>query len=190
MSLRNLLAALIILSVSALVVTLVLNLPGKTPETLLDVLPKQVDLALEKIHYTQTEGGRRRWTLDADSAEYQREAGLISLQNVTMVFFEVGRFAEVKMTADKGLFNQQQEQIEVWGDVEIATDQEQYFYTERLQYEQASKRVSSDQRVRMVSPQLELAGEGFLFDLQTSRMSILKDVKARLVSMRDERLNP
>lgn len=189
MSPRNLLAVLIVLSVAALVVTLVVNLPGDGPETLLDVLPKQVDLSLDKIHYTQTEDGRRRWTLDADSADYQREAGLISLQNVEIVFFEVGRFAEVKMTADEGVFNQQLERVEAWGDVEIITDQGEHFYTERLQYEQASQRVSSEQRVRMISPQLELSGVGFWFDLPTGRLSILEDVHARFVSMRDEGSN-
>jgi hypothetical protein len=47
--------------------------------------------------------------------------------------------------------------------------------------------VSSDRRVRMLSPQLELAGEGFLFDLQSGRMRILRDVQARLLTLRDER---
>jgi LPS export ABC transporter protein LptC len=187
MSPRNLLALLIVLSVAALIATLVMNLQGTAPEQLLEVLPKQVDLSLEKIHYTQTEGGRRRWTLDADSAAYQREEGLISLQNVEMVFYETGRYGEVKMTARQGLFDQQQEQVEVWGEVEIMTDRDEHFYTERLRYEQGSGQVSSDRRVRMLSPQLELAGEGFLFDLQSGRMRILRDVEARLLTLRDER---
>lgn len=187
MSLRNLLALLILLSVAALIITLGLNLPGKDAEELLELLPKQVDLALEKIHYTQNEGGRRRWTLDADSATYQREAGLVSLQNVEMVFFETGRFSEVRMTATEGLFDQQQEQVDVWGEVEITTDQNEHFYTERLRYEQKSRQVISDERVRMISPQLELTGEGFQLDLQAGRMSILRDVHARLVTVHDER---
>jgi len=186
MSPRNLLALLIVMSVAALVITLVVNMSGDKPEELLDLLPKQVDLSLEKVHYTQTEGGRRRWTLDADSAAYQREAGLISLQNVEMVFFEAGRFAEVKMTAAEGLFHQQEERVEVWGDVEIATDQDQHFFTEHLRYEQGSELVISDQEVRMVSPQLELSGEGFRLELGSGNMSLQRDVHARLKALNKE----
>jgi len=187
MSLRNLLALLILLSVAALVIALGFNLPGKDAEELLELLPKQVDLALEKIHYTQNEGGQRRWTLDADSAAYQREAGLISLQNVEMVFFDIGRYSEVKMTAAEGVFDQQQEQVDVWGDVEITTDQNEHFYTDRLRYKQKTRQVVSDERVRMVSPQLQVAGEGLQLDLQAGRMSIMRDVHALFPPTTDER---
>lgn len=179
MSLRNLLALLILLSVAALTVVLFFNLPGKRVEDLLDVLPKQVDLALEKIHYTHTEGGRRRWTLDADSADYQREAGLASLQNVEMVLFDVGRFSEVKMMADEGRFDQQQGWVDIWGNVEIVTDRDEHFYTERLRYDQVSRQVSSDDAIRVVSPQLELSGKGLRLDLQAGQVSILQDVRAQ-----------
>jgi len=188
MNLRNLLALLILLSVAALIVTLGLNKPDKDDaETLLEFLPKQVDLALEKIHYTQNEGSQRSWILDADSAEYQREEGLISLKNVEMVFFEVGRFSEVRMVASEGLFDQQQELVDVWGEVEIMTDQNEHFYTERLRFEQKTRQVFSAEQVRMISPQLELTGVGFQLDLQAGRMSILSDVHALLVTAQDER---
>jgi len=186
MSPRNLLAMLIVLSVAALVITLVINLSEDDPEELLDLLPMQVDLSLEKVHYTQTEGGRRRWTLDAESAAYQREEGLISLQNVEMVFYQAGRFAEIKMTAEEGQYNQHQGQVEVWGDVEIVTDQGERFNTERLRYEQASEQVSSEQKVRMTSPQLELSGEGFRLDLESGRMSLQRNVHARLMALTKE----
>lgn len=187
MSLRNLLAVLILLSVTALVAALVLNRPGNDVEELLKVLPKQVDLTLEKIHYTQTEGGQRRWTLDAESASYQRKAGLINLQNIEMVFFDVGRFTEVKMTAMEGLFDQLEERVEVWGNAEILTDRGDHFYAERLLYDRSEGRVTSDGPVRMVSPRLDLSGVGFWLDLKAARMSILQNVTARLITERDER---
>jgi LPS export ABC transporter protein LptC len=187
MSLRNLLALLILLSVAALMVVLFFNLPGKRAEDLLAVLPKQVDLALEKVHYTQTEGGRRRWTLDAESADYQRESGLASLQNVEMVLFEVGRFAEVKMTAGEGRFDQQQGWVDIWGNVEIVTDRDEHFYTERLRYDQNSRQVSSDEAICVVSPQLELSGTGLLLDLRAGQMSILQDVHAQFKPASQER---
>lgn len=188
MNLRNLLALVILLSVAALAATLVLNLPDqKDAEDLLDALPKQVDLALEKVHYTQTEGGRRRWTLDADSAAYQREAGLANLKNVQMVFFDAGRFSEVRMTAKEGTFDQQQERVEIWGNVEIVTDSGEHFYTDRLRYDQASQLVSSDDPVRLVSPRLELSGTGLLLDIQVGQMTVLRDVRARIMEATDER---
>ncbi|MDT8421592.1 MAG: LPS export ABC transporter periplasmic protein LptC [Desulfuromonadales bacterium] len=187
MSLRNLLALLILLSIALLVASLVWNLPGKDTEEILDLLPQQVDLALEKIHYTQTEGGRRSWVLDADSAAVQREEGLISLQNVAMVFWQTGRYAEVSLTAREGLFDQQNKTVEIWGDVEIVTDLEERFSAERIRYQQATRQVSSEDRVHLQSPQLNLTGKGFRLDLQTGRMSVLQDVEARLPFVSEER---
>ncbi|PLX90414.1 MAG: LPS export ABC transporter periplasmic protein LptC [Desulfuromonas sp.] len=190
MSLRNLLALLILLSIAALVVSLLRNLPGKGAEEILDLLPQQVDLALEKIHYTQTEGGRRSWVLDADSAAVQREEGLISLQNVKMVFWQTGRYAEVKLAAREGLFDQQNKTVEIWGDVEIMTDLGERFSAERIRYEQATRLVTSESRVRLQSPQLDLTGKGLRLDLQTGRMSVLQDVEARLpVALEERSLN-
>lgn len=190
MSLRNLLALVILLSVAALAATLVLNLPEEQAEDLQGVLPKHIDLALEKVHYTQTEGGRRRWMLDADSAAYQRKAGLVSLQNVKMTFFDTGPYAEIRMTANEGLFDQTREQVEVWGDVQIVTDREEHIYTERLRYEDESRLVSSDEKVRLVSPRLELTGKGLRLDIDAGRMSLFQNVWARFQPAPDERDKP
>lgn len=187
MSLRNLLALLILLSVAALAMTLFLNLPGKEVEELLDALPKEIDLALKKVHYTQTEGDQRRWTLDADSAAYQREAGLVNLKNISMTFFTVGPYAEVMMTANEGLLDQNRGQIEAWGDVTITTDRDEHIYTERLHYDEESRLVSSDDLVHMISPRLELNGKGLRLEIDAGRMSLLENVQARLKIDSEER---
>lgn len=181
MSPRNLLALLILLSIAALAVSLVVNLPGEKPEELLELVPQGVDLALEKVHYTQTEAGQRRWVLNADSAAVQREEGLLELENVEMIFWDTGRYREVKLTASQGRFDQQRKRVEIWGDVNIVTDLGEHFQADRLVYEQEKEQVSSTGRVRLSSPQLTMSGSGFELDLKTGRMQLQQDVQARLL---------
>ena len=57
--LRNVLALVILVLASALAMFIVSNLRGNAPEEVLDALPKNVDLSLKKIDYTETRDGKR-----------------------------------------------------------------------------------------------------------------------------------
>ena len=88
LTLRNVLGFVIVLMALSLALTVVHNFRGGLPEEILDALPKNVDLALKKIDYTETRDGVRRWNLTADSAEYNVKSGTTVVQNVSMTFYD------------------------------------------------------------------------------------------------------
>ncbi len=180
-NLRRLLACLILVAVLMLGGAIWRYLQQQSPLEVLEALPEQVDLSLQKLHYTHNEEGARSWTLDAEQAEYQRDSGQAVLEKVHLVLYRAGRFGEVTLVAEHGALQQEQQQVEVWGQVVVTTADGRRLETERLRYDGRSKRLDSDDAVRMVSPQLELTGIGLQVDLESSHLVLKKDVRMLLL---------
>jgi len=179
---RRILALLILGSVAVLAVVLWQFLARQSPEDLLDALPKQVDLALDQLHYTQNEDGARSWTLSADKAEYQRDSGQALLDRVHLIFYRAGDFGEVTLDAGQGSLDQNQQQIEVWDRVTVRTGRQEQLLTERLHYDGRQQAINSEAPLRLVTPRMELTGVGFQVDLVQGRLLVKKAVRARLFS--------
>lgn len=184
---RRVLAILILGSVVVLAVVLWRHLEQQAPEDILAALPKQVDLSLEKLHYTQNEEGQRRWTLMADKAEYQRDNSQALLEKVHLVLYRAGQFGEVTLDAERGRLEQAERQIDVWDHVVIKTSRQEQLFTEKLHYDGRLQRLSTDEPVRLQSPQLKLTGTGLQVDLDQGRLLVKKDVRMLIFPANKER---
>lgn len=175
-SIRRLLALLILISVVTLTVVIYRHLQQQSPEAILSMLPDDIDLALEDLHYTQTEDGRRRWTLDADKAEYQRDNRLAKLEAVKLLFYDTGQFGDLTLQADQGQLAQETSQIDIWGNVIITTGRGDQLFTERLHYDDQARRLSTEEPIRFLSAQIELTGIGLQIDIDQGRMLVKDNV--------------
>ncbi len=180
LTVRRALAIIILLAVVAVVAGIWLNRPD-TPQQLLDQLPADVDLALQELHYTQNENGRAVWSLDATQAEYQRESGVARLENVALVLYQEREFGQVELTARRGHFDQQANEIEARGDVVLVSERGDRLYTDRLRYDANRKQISTADAFRYLSSGSELTGVGLQIDLVSGRMTVENDVRARFV---------
>ncbi len=145
---------------------------------IIEKLPENVDLGLERVHYSQNENGKRSWVLDADRAEYQRKDEELALTGVELTFFNAGEFGELKLNADHGVLRQKQKLIDLQGNVRIVTATGDRFWCEILRYDFSRRLVSTDSWVRLQGRQLELTGTGMLLDLAQGKMQVLNDVHA------------
>ena len=179
-NLRRVLAILILGSVVVLAAVLWPYLAQQPPKEVLNALPKQIDLALEKLHYTQNENGQRSWSVVADQAEYQRDSSQALLKTVHVVLYQAGRFGEVTLDAGQGRLQQALQQIDVWDQVQVRTSNQEQLFTDRLHYDGKQRRLSTEEPIRLVSPQMELTGKGLQVDLAQGRLLVKSDVRVRL----------
>lgn len=182
---RRLLAFLILLSIVALTTVIYRHLQQQRPEEILKMLPENIDLALENLHYTQNEDGQRRWTLDADTAEYQRDSSLAKLEVVKLLFYRAGQFGDITLQADHGQFAPDARQIDIWGHVILITERGDKLYTERLHYDDQARQLRTEDPIRVLSPELELTGTGLQIDIDQGRM-LVRD-KVRVILYRESR---
>ncbi len=189
-NLRRLLATLILLAVAVIGFMLWQYFLQQSPEDLLEALPSQIDLALEELHYTQNEDGKRSWTLDAAQAEYQRENNQALLEAVRLTLYDSGRFGDIHLKARHGKLEQEQRQVEVWGQVEVTTATGETLLTERLHYDDQRRQLSTDEPIRFFSPQMELTGVGLQVEVESGRLQVNKDVWMLLLPNEKEEAQP
>ncbi|MDX2481421.1 MAG: LPS export ABC transporter periplasmic protein LptC [Desulfuromusa sp.] len=171
---RRLLALLILISIVALATVIYRHLQQQSPEEILRMLPENIDLALENLHYTQNEDGQRRWTLDAATAEYQRDSSLAKLEEIKLLFYRAGQFGDINLQADHGQLAQDTRQVDVWGHVILKTERGEQLFTERLHYDDQLRQLSTEDPIRFLSSELELTGIGLQMDIDQGRM-LVKD---------------
>jgi LPS export ABC transporter protein LptC len=181
LNIRNTLALLIIVGASALIVTVLRNQERLSPGALLETVAPEADLALQRIHYTETRDGIRRWTLEADSAKHDVGAGVTRIENIRVAFHpENGEGVDMTMTARQGTVRIEQGELSVQGDVVVHSPDGYAVETESLQYREAERQISTRDPVRLISEGMEMTGTGMILDIQEQTFVLLANVQARL----------
>jgi LPS export ABC transporter protein LptC len=180
LNIRNLLALLIIMLSGALILTVVRNFQGVLPEEDLKALPRNIDLALQEIRYTETSDGLRRWTLVAESAAHSVSEGVSRIENIQMTFYDPQGAEEVSLSARSGSLQADSREVEAQGDVVVKSSRGFALYTEQLTYREADRMIRTAAPVRMVSDQMELTGKGMRLSIADHTLVLLSAVQARI----------
>lgn len=180
LSARNALGFLIVAAVGALLLVILRNYRGPKPEEELHEMPRQVDLALKQVNFTETEGDLRRWTLLADTAAHSMEQGKTTVENVRMTFFD--RLGEQQSTleARQGEIRTEAREVKAWGEVTVRHRTGYEFYTEKLQFRGSEGKLETAEPVRLIAPAMEVTGTGLELNVDDRSFSILKAVSARI----------
>lgn len=178
MKAKHILALVIIVAVGTLTAVIWSHLRHQEPAAILETMPGGVDLALTDLHYTHNEDGQKRWVLDAKSAEYQRQSQLVSLAALHVDFFDAGPFAELNVTAGQGTLDQNTNRIELWEHVEVTSSRGDNLTTERLNYNEQARRLSTEEPLVYQGPGLKVTGVGLDVDIDRGYLVVKKNVRA------------
>ncbi len=181
-SVRHLLGLSILILSAVLIVALASHQRERAPEETIVHLPKDVDLALHEIHYTETREGVRRWTLVADSAQHMVGEAVTYIENIRMTFFDLEGHGDVLLTAREGALHSEAGEVEVMGDVVVVSPAGYSFYTERARFYDADDQIRTEEAVRIVSETMELTGKGMELSLRDHTFVLLDDIKGRWIS--------
>lgn len=176
---RHLLGLVILVLSGILAAVVVRNYRGPASEDVVAALPRNVDLSLREIHYTETREGVRRWTLIADSAAHSAGAGITRIENVRMTFYDLQGAGDLTLDAREGTLTTATREVEVSGEVVVHSPRGYTLYTDRLQYAEAERRIRTEAPVRIVSQAMEVTGRGMHLDVEKHTFVLLADVKAR-----------
>lgn len=176
---RNLLGFIIVAVVFSLILMIVWNVRGRSPESILDSLPTNIDLSLKKIDYTDTRDGIRRWTLLADSAERNLSSGVTRIENVFMTFYDEKGVESGNLSAQTGVLQPESKSISVQDQVVVRSVRGYVFYSDRLDYSEETRQLTSDAPVRVTSAQLEMTGTGFSWDVDLQLYRLMSEVRVQ-----------
>lgn len=177
-NIRNILGFIIVALVVALAVMILRNFKGFDGDEILERLPDNVDLAMSRIQYTETQDGVPQWTLQADSAMHSFSQGTTDIQNILMVFYDQGELGDVTLTADSGKFFSDPQVVHVQGNVVVRSPKGYSFYTDSLVFTSADRIIRTEDDVRLLSGAADIRGTGLLLHVDTRQISILRAVTA------------
>ncbi len=180
LTVRNILLFSIIVLLGTVCFVVWRNFKIVTPEQLIEILPDNVDIALDDIDYTETRGDRRVWRLQADSVAHEAQRQEAQLENVRMTFYEQGQFGDIQLSARSGKWFSETGNIELIGNVVVRSDQGQALYCRQLFYDNKAELITSESSVRLVAKDMETTGQGLQIFLPQQRMLILGQVQTKL----------
>jgi LPS export ABC transporter protein LptC len=181
LNVRRILALAILLAVVLLSLVVWRHVRQMPPQEILKTLPQGIDLALDKLNYTETQDGRKRWTLVADRAEYLRGSNLVRLSPVQLAFYEAGTFGDLTLTANHGELHEETRQVDIWGAVVVVGEGGERLQTESLRYDNQRRQLTTAAPIHYQSPRMELTGVGLLVDLEKNTLLVEKDVRVLLL---------
>lgn len=181
LNVRRILALVILLAVVLLSLVVWRHVRQMSPQEILKALPQDIDLALDTLNYTETQDGRKRWTLVAERAEYLRSSNLVRLNPVQLTFYDAGAFGDLTLTAAHGELQEDARQVDIWGDVVIVGEGGERLQTESLRYEDQRRQLTTAAPIHYQSSRMELTGVGLLVDLEKNTLMVKKDVRMLLL---------
>ena len=143
-------------------------------------LPAGVDLALDKVDYTHTEGGVARWRLVASRAEHQAESKFMLVKNLALTFFDEKGVEQMTLKALNGQINSSYSAIEVHDEVEVSHRDGYTLRTKSLRFNQGDGLIRTDDPIRLVGRDLTMDGVGLRIDIAKGRLHIPAGVRVLL----------
>ncbi len=152
---------------------------SKGPVEILRQLPKNIDISLQKIHYTDIKDGEKRWALVADKVEYDKSRDYTYFRSVKLDLFTKGETeSKVTLVADRAVYHDKTGEIEVAGNVTATNRTGMRFETTHLYYEPSRSLISTQDHVRFVDGKLKVEGTGMELMIKTKNVRILSNVTA------------
>ena len=152
---------------------------GGSPKPVVPKLPVQVDVSLQRVHYTETRQGMKRWDLSADRAEYNKSANTTILYGVKLTVAGGAAAGELQVTADRADYQNVTRDVTLTGNVRGTSSKGVQFFAPSVSYIAARSQLKTHDRVRIVDAGLELEGVGMEFQTQIRRFKLMKDVSAQ-----------
>ena len=146
------------------------------PRVLLSVLPKNRDVRLNHIHHVATRDGIKEWTLDAQSAQYQKADNKTFFKEIFATFF-LKYDKTIHVNGRDGVLLTDTKDIEVWGDVVVRSGPYE-LNTDKLRYEHKTQTISTDTPIVIKGDRMEITGDSMIFNLQTEQVVVWGRVQA------------
>lgn len=166
----------VMIGLSAVCVCLKKSVKAKE-DVLLKIITEKIDLHVKDVHYTEVGDPDSIWEINADTARYAKEKRIVFFDNIRVkLIMSDGR--TLLMTGETGLLQTDTKDIEVHGNVEVTSDRGDRFTTDQLNYSSSDKKVYTNGRVTMKTPQIEINGIGMTLSMKNEKVTLLSKVNA------------
>jgi len=179
---RQLLALFVVATSLSIVAVIVVKIyRGRMTAELLRKLPKNIEISLQKIHFTETRDGMKKWDLVADKADYDRKGEVTHLTGVRLVVTGDHTTGDITLTAPQADFHNVSKDVIMNGKVMAKSTSGMEFTATNATYVAARSMITTSGPVSFTNGKLKLEGVGMEFMPKTKNFRILSRVTANIM---------
>lgn len=174
---KILLVSLLISLVSAIGISVFVNYQiKKTAQNISQKTSSNADVVVNNVHYTEDKDGKKQWELEALKAQYFKEGDLTIFEDVNLTLYaKNGRIYVIK--GKNGKLMNETKDVEVNGNVTVTSEDGYKMNTESLKYTASGKQITTNDKVSLTGPKMDVEGIGLLIDMNRETVSVLKNVR-------------
>lgn len=146
-------------------------------------LPDQV---ISDFRITETASGRKEWNMTASKAYIYDSRGLLETEEMKVEFFDDEGRIKSTLVADRGVINRATDDMEARGDVVVRSSSGVTLETQTLLWLSKTRKIVSDDSVKVVREGDVLTGVGFRGDPDLGSFEILRNMRATIHTKDDE----
>lgn len=117
------------------------------------------------------------WHLKADEFNYSKDGQKVQFLKFTMKI-EPENNLRVKLEGNRGEYNKERDEINLYGELKGLTDTGYEVYTEHITFKQKEDCLKTDENVTFIGPYFTVTGKGLFVDLKNETLEILTDVNS------------
>ncbi len=176
---RRILAFLVVAAAAYLTVAIALKFHRvKEPADILKDLPKNIDLSLQKVHYTNTKDGTLQWDLIARKVDYYNDMGIVRFSKAEMSMNGSGKPGAYALKADTADYYKKSGDLKLVGNITASNETGMTFTTGHIDYSAARSLISTNDKVRLSDGRLTVEGSGLEVRVDTRKIRVLRNVTA------------
>ncbi len=146
------------------------------PESFLRDLLSGERLSMKEIRYTQDDpAAGMRWVLDAREVRFSGDQNSISFSDFLLRLEPEDR-PWFTLAGKEGSYTRSTGELVLRGSLQGESGNGYRVYTERMQISERTRRLQSEEPVRILGPFFSVAGRGLFVDLENELVRILSEV--------------
>jgi LPS export ABC transporter protein LptC len=180
---RQILAAFIVVAVTALAVTLYLELPMlRKKVSSVSRLPRNIDISMRTVTYSETRDGVRKWVLEAQQADVAQKDNRVYLTKPRFVVYLQRQPGRVTLDAGRAVYDIKSRDVMLNDKVVATSDEGMNVETEKILYDAGRSLLSSKDHVRIMHRNATVEGDGMELHTVGGTIKLLGNVSATLKS--------
>ena len=152
------------------------------PALIAKTTSNDANVSLNDFDYCDVREGNARWILRAAKANYFSDKQETILNQVTAVFY-LRDGGKVELQGDEGIFHNDNNNVEVNGNVRVSYGEDYVLLTDSLLYEREQELIHTAAVVFLSGQGITLKGQGMRLEIANRKVSILKNIETTLVGV-------
>lgn len=162
---RRILATVIVIIAVALTgAVLIRQLRSPSPVSVERPTSPEIDMAINRLQFSEMRGSEKLWDLAAERAEYDKDSGIAQLETVKADIYE-GKAGGMKITSTSGSFDEKAKLVQMRTKVRVVTQKGMVLDTEQLEYRTVPGVITTTSPVSVRDGRLTLHARGMIMSL-------------------------